>query len=389
MIKTPYFKNKKLQVLHVNFEENDSISFYAIQFEKENTQLNIGKKSSYTNIEEVIANLNKKTSLLIHFSGKGIVHKKVVQTKSSISGLIFNQNFEDFYFFEYIDDNDSFVSFVRKKLIDNVLIELKDAKLFCLDFSIGPFISTILTSEVSILYSDDFELLMDQNALVGFKKVATDFKSQLNTFGDLTLNTQETPLFATAIHYFFKSSKIKMTESSILLSNKEESMYYKLFSISGSFILIFFLTSLFISYFLLNNYNQEYIELQSKMIYFQDSYYKTGSLKQSILDKEEILYTSGVYNEHYLSFYINEITQLLPTKIILSDITVFPINSTIKKGKKIVVNSQHILIEGKTISSNDFNEWLKILKKEKWIKKIEIIIYKKDKIDAFKLMLYV
>lgn len=391
MIDISRFKNNKIQVLNVNFQEHSTIVYSCIVFKKENNQLLVNKKQYFNNFQELTDKLNKKIPLVVHYSGKGILHKKITQKEVVKSNLIFNQNINDFYFYELNVGSNVFVSFIRKQTVDLVLNELKQHHIFCVDCSIGPFVTAILNSENDILFSNDFELLMESNKLIDFLKVDPSKIDRVNRIENHDLLYNETSLFASAVNYLFPNGKITTTENTILSSNKKERLYQKLFTVGAAFVVSFFLSSLTISYLLLNNYNQKYMESQVKMIHFQNLYSKMESLKQQVLYKEEILNSTGVYNEKYLTFYINEITMSLPSKIVLNEMNVFPLTNTVKEGKKISMDSQCILVEGQSNSSLHFNDWLKILKKEDWIVSIEIVEYKKvkSKNDEFKLIIKV
>ncbi len=388
MIDVSRFKNNKIQVLNVRFGEEKQGFFNSIVFKRENNALVIIEKQDFKSLEEVVRGLNKKIPLLIHFCGKGILHKKVQGKEVSISNLIFNQNSEDFYFYEYKGEESTFVSFVRKNKINEILMCLVKKELFCLDFSVGPFVSAIINTDNKVLYSDSFELVFESDVLMEFLNSKNSLE-QTNNIDDLSLKSFETSLFATAINYLYPNLKIRLTGSSILAKNKEEALYQKLFNRIGAFGLIFFLLSLLISFLLLNNYNKKYIEVQTKMIHFQDSYSKIETLNQDILDKEEILNNTGVYNNKFLSFYVNEITKNLSSEIVLSQLNIFPMSKTINKKKKISIDSNIISVTGHVNSSLNFNNWLKILKNRSWVLKIEIVDYKKikNKNDEFKLLI--
>ena len=88
-----------------------------------------------------------------------------------------------------------------------------------------------------------------------------------------------------------------------------------------------------------------------------------------------VLQESGILKNAFLSYYVQEIAGSIPNEIILNSLVVNPNNKKIKNFEKIIFETNTILIEGDSKSSIPLNDWVKNLKKQDWLLKIEILDY--------------
>ena len=161
-------------------------------------------------------------------------------------------------------------------------------------------------------------------------------------------------------------------------SRKEEFTYKKAFNVLGVFTLSFFLISLLISYLMLGNYQTAHHKMQVELGEQNVAYSKLISLEKDKENKESILKQSGLNDSNFLSFYIAEITEDIPTEINLKSLSIFPTTSKIKSEQRIDFNNNVIEIEGTALSNTAFTSWIKELKKHNWVGNLEIIDFQRE-----------
>ncbi len=130
---------------------------------------------------------------------------------------------------------------------------------------------------------------------------------------------------------------------------------------------------------LLNYYNDKYVSYESQLYNLNDTYNQVKKLESEKENKTKILQESGILNQNFLSFYMYRIVNSIPNNVGLNSLKVNPTQKKIKNFEKIIFETNTIIISGNSSSSMPINSWVKELKKEKWISKIEILDFSKSR----------
>jgi len=144
-------------------------------------------------------------------------------------------------------------------------------------------------------------------------------------------------------------------------------------------MVVLFLATLLISYLLLGYYNDKYVAYEGQLYNLNDTYNQVKKLEQEKENKTKIVRESGILSQNFLSFYMYRIGNSIPDNVGLNTLRVYPLQKKIKNFDKIVLDTGIILITGTSDSSIQINSWVKDLKKEKWISKIEIMDFSKNR----------
>jgi Tfp pilus assembly protein PilN len=129
----------------------------------------------------------------------------------------------------------------------------------------------------------------------------------------------------------------------------------------------------------LNYYNDKYVSYESQLYNLNDTYNQVKKLESEKENKTKILQESGILNQNFLSFYMYRIVNSIPNNVGLNSLKVNPTQKKIKNFEKIIFETNTIIISGNSSSSMPINSWVKELKKEKWISKIEILDFSKSR----------
>ena len=144
-------------------------------------------------------------------------------------------------------------------------------------------------------------------------------------------------------------------------------------------MLVGFLTSLLISYFLIQYYGTKNSELNLQTVYSNQSYQLILDLEAQKEKKLSILKESGVLSSKFLSYYGYQLIKSIPSNISLNELNIIPLKEEYKENKKAFFENRTIVIKGETFQEASFNNWLEGLKKMDWLQRFEIISLKKDK----------
>lgn len=379
-IKEILTKDAKVQVIGVQFGKE--LSYYLLKLSNQNNELFVKDRELYSSFDELSENLDKRSPVILNFSGKGVLNKKVKKEPDYKAKVLLNVNINDFYFYEVHQKNEVFVSVARKAQIEEQLTLFSEAKALVVDYSVGPFsgVSLLPFLEVNEVQSNKTLLQFENNTLIGFSSSVSEGNSVF--IGDQELSNMEIPLFATAVNYYFPNEEL-VYENDFLQSNRLEKNYKKYFEFAGAITLGGFFIILLVSYLLLGHYQQKIVESDQGLKMLQETYGKVKTLEKERDDKKAILNESGVFTTNFLSFYINELTIGLPKTINLSTFLLFPTEKKVKQGEKIKLNSNMITIKGESSSNGNFNRWYKGLKKIKWVSKTDIVTYKANKYNRY------
>lgn len=367
----------KIQSIQIHFSlENKQYHF--IEIERKKNDLTIINKFTSESFEDLTAKLSKNKPIILTLTGQGVLSKKVKNDVGYQSKILFNADSEDFYWYEYRQNDQVYVSVARKEIIDSEIKLFDEAKFTIVDFAMGPFGASSIYPllETNILQTNETTLYFDNSLLSEFEK-----RNETNVIeyhlGTEKLTDNDILGFANSFNNLYPNKAI-VSEKATMSSRKEEFTYKKAFNVLGIFTLSFFLISLLISYLMLGNYQTAHHKMQVELGEQNVAYSKLISLEKDKENKEAILKQSGLNDSNFLSFYIAEITEDIPTEINLKTLSIFPTTSKIKSEQRIDFNNNVIEIEGTALSNTAFTSWIKELKKHNWVGNLEIIDFQRE-----------
>lgn len=346
--------------------------------DKKSDALSVEKSFSTEDFDVVKDKVNTSIPLLLNFYGKGIINKQVSAKGNYLKEVLFNASIDDFYIYELHQNQQNFISIVRKDVLEKFFALFLENKYLVVDYSIGPFVGVLFKglSNTSSIISADYELSFVDDYLIETQKQNAITKKY--TLGEEKINNTQVPLFSTLLHYLYPSDNFSY-DTEFLKENKKENVLKKTFNTVATVLGIFFLSALLISYLLLNYYNDKYVSYESQLYNLNDTYNQVKKLESEKENKTKILQESGILNQNFLSFYMYRIVNSIPDNVGLNSLKVNPTQKKIKNFEKIIFETNTIIINGNSNSSMPINSWVKELKKEKWISKIEILDFSKSR----------
>lgn len=373
-----FIKINDLNVVGVIKKEDYDI-YNLLTIKKKANKISIVAKQTFETLEELSQSADKKLPLLIVVEGKGVLNKEIDFNNEADITWQKNIDYNAIYFTDLKGLKSNFISFCRKNIVEETISKFQKKGFQVIDVYIGSFLSALLNNVLKkeVLFSSDLRLEFENEKLLGFSKQTEEIKTINYQIGEESVSNTFLPLYGAIIHFFVKPKEVSKTTNPTLSS--EELIYKKAFGFFGVVILAGFLTSLLISYFLIQYYGTKNSELNLQTVYSNQSYQLILDLEAQKEKKLNILKESGVLSSKFLSYYGYEIIKSIPSNVSLNELNIIPLKEEYKENKKAFFETKTIIIKGETFQEGSFNNWLEDLKKMKWLQRFEIISLKKDK----------
>lgn len=367
---------QKFNLLEVHFLDTERVHFYGLVIKKSRNEFSIEKSFEAKSMEAVFDELSTNDSVLLHFSGTGILHKETERVSKYRNKVLFKANPEDFYFYELHQGNTIFLSFCRKKLIDTYLDAFSDKQYHIVDFALGPFVNAVTAAFANLNDIQGLETQLNftiNNQVLNFlpEKLAENTNYDID---DLRIDAERISVFSTFLQSQIADERI-VFDASFLDFNREEFNYYTATKLVGGLGLGIILLSILIGHFTLSSYRQKFAENEVSIVEANNARTTINQLQQEKKNKEEILAISGLSHEKFLTQYFYDIGNSLQPEIKLTSINIIPNSKKIKRKEAIQFTYNQIHIEGITSNDNYFNDWFEDLSERDWVKKIEIEEY--------------
>lgn len=362
--------------------------YHYIQLKYKNKEISFGKSElNILEFDVLSKKITPRNPVVIHFTGKGILNRKVKKEENYRHTILLNAQMDDFYFSEYVEKDFVYSSVIRRDTVEEIHAQFTKRKHIVIAISSGPFIAAPLAQyfNSTTFFVDDIEIVWAENKIQSFEKKET--KTGAVKIGQDKIDAKILGTVSLAAYCFNPSPDLRLSNDHPiyrvnLMEAKQKNIFYRF----GMGLMFFFLLLLSANYFYLGHLNKKiennYIELSG----FEEQLALIGSLEEEYGRKENLLRSSGLLGNKFLSFYLSEIGLSVPSQISFESIEVRPLIKDIKKKQKIEFNDRLIYIKGFSATSEMLSEWIEDLKTKDWIQKVEIIEYNLIKNQgAFKL----
>ncbi|MBL7897104.1 MAG: hypothetical protein JNJ99_01125, partial [Crocinitomicaceae bacterium] len=249
-------------------------------------------------------------------------------------------------------------------------------KLLVIGISSGPFIIMPLVS-----FLNQSEFVIDEYKLKTEKTLLISFEKETECFGKVKIGNDQVEsdllgALALGANYFNPNETMLLSNEEAefmakMLEAKQRNIFYRF----GMGMMLFFLLMLSSNYLLLGSLNHRIESNMELLVQFEDQLSELSLLQEEQSRKENLLRTSGLLNNQFLSFYAAELSHSVPQEIHFETIEIRPLLSEIKKKQKIEFQDRLLKISGKSPSSELLSNWIEDLKNESWISKVDIMEY--------------
>jgi hypothetical protein len=359
--------------------KEDEENYNVLTVKKKGNKIDIVTAVSFNTFEELKKTMDPKLPIIIVVEGKGILNKEIDFSNEADVNWQKNIDFTAIYHTSLKGLSSNFISFCRKKGVEETITKFQKNGFQIVDIYIGSFLSALLynTIKKETISSNELLLNFENGKLVKFSKQTEPIKQEQYNIGKEMVSSVFLPLYGALIHFFIQPKEVSKTKNNAL--NEEEIIYKKAFNIVGITMLVGFLVSLLASYLLIQYYGSKNGELNLQNVYSNQSYQVILDLEKQKENKQKILNESGFLSSKFSSYYSYEIIKSVPQDINLNELNIKPLIKEIKANLKINFDVNTIIIKGETVKESALNTWMEELKKMNWVKNFEIISLKKDK----------
>ncbi len=367
-------------------DEGRSYNYLKIQRKGDNIKI-VDRRCDINIITEIVNKIETGTRVIITINGRGVLVKKIelkdqkIDKHVLLSKFFPHANEGDFIIDTLkVDEESMLASIIRKDVINEILNLFDKIKCFILKVTPGPLnISNILPliniSNPKLLIGDHKFLVLDDRindyTLARYRK-----QEQMISIQGEVLNEKLIIAFAG----FFSSITENTSQSDlpVILNSRRELKFYNYYKHGIYFLSIALFASLLINFLMFAKYSNDNELLEAEVDTYKELIVEVESLEKSINLKKELVSTAGILNKQILSYYLDQLAECLPEKIVLHDISVFPAEMD-KRTKKLSFDAGVILVEGETNEPLLLNNWIYILKDKRWIRKIDILEFDHNK----------
>ena len=392
------FKQKKYQqvtALAIEMLPDKENRFHLITLKKERDSIVIEKQiESAKSLNAALKNLKKHSAIVLCLYGKGVAGRNIffgteIDKTIWIQKILPGSNIDDFYWQKVVSLNneaEAYINIIRLDLLNNWLKKIKDYSLFVtdvfLDIQTLPVLLPLLVQEEpSFVYYGHSKVEVFQKNIIRVEKGNQERKT--HNIGEESIAAVALPAFGAAFATMLNSQKWKAPEH--IERQREAFKYKQLFSRLSKMVLGFFFTLLLINFLLFNSFFQENNRLNSELTTKQGQINRLKKMEAKIAFNKKLHEESGGWHYTKVSFYADRLAAVLPQDFHLEELYIHPIREDNKrtKNKRPLYELDNIRLNGYCSKGGTLNDWLKELRKEKWIKDIQVLQYSEAIDDAF------
>ncbi len=359
----------------VSFQNRNDKIFHLVVLKKKKNHLTI--KTCETNIsslEELKNLLPQKCPVVLNIEGWGVLVKEISSdAKGNIDDNLLPENNNDFEFFTHVQPEKTFVSIIRKEMIEKVLDDFGHLGFNIAGISAGPcsiaILSSLLDLEGSYLVGN--WLLEFRNHEI--KKIKTCSTEEISyyEFGGDNIPSQLIGALSLSVKY---ASGILGNE--VINKNLNSGFAYRRLSfISGAFVLLLLFLGLFTNFMLFNKLTKEYEYVNREYLKNETQISELKSAEEELNKQKQIIERTGLEGGNRFAWYADRIAFLMPSKIILERMSFHPLEKRVQTDKEVTFYNNITILEGETTNILQVHEWISNLKRENWISDIELASY--------------
>jgi Tfp pilus assembly protein PilN len=341
-------------------------------------------------MEELAGKFEKRTPVNLCINGKGIMHRKVngpvENDKNGLEQALPNASPEDFYiqFTEGYNRN-TFISVARRSQVDHILEAFANSGYRVVSCSLGPFVIGNLISLMDLntsvyenLSLGSFDLGIISGKVDDYKTSDSSLEGTRYKVGNEWIKGEHLLSFSSAMLQYTGFSIPHNIES--VQESKEEFRQENIFRLTVTFFLVFLLALMGTNGILFNHYSSKNTAMASELDKHKSIIQYMDTLQKSIAEKRAFLENTGLLESSKVSYYADQLTLDLPQDIRLQKMDINPAVKKMEESTELLLFSTKVItISGLCKKSNELNEWIKLVKRKKWVLGVTLIHYNQDK----------
>ena len=383
-----YYRINQAVGLNIIIGAGDSCVLDACMLKLEGRLLAIESKvTDMSGLDAIQTHFPAKSALALSFHGKGILHKKVEKMenidRNNFSKVLPNGNINDFYIQNFVSNDYSFVSLIRKSEADKWIAEISKLGFDVMMASLGPFSVQNIMPQVNI-YGD--EIIFNGHIIHRDENNAwINYNFDNMALAGYPLKIESEPInekllipYAAAFQLIL-SSKIDATiaDVELLANNLRSKLERKRIKVRSFAILCCFLLLLLVNFGVLTQLNSLNTRLANQLTSSSQNEDEINQLGNKVKSGQKLLDDLGWDGGINKTALIDQAAALLPQQITLHEISINPVDQAANRVRKTITFSKRIMrITGESQNILPVNEWIARLKTKKWLRNIQLESYK-------------
>lgn len=346
--------------------------------------LSIDTKSEVSgDLETILKKIPKDKPLALSVTGKGTLIKKAARMEAigeqQLNEVFPNLKAEQFYVQNFVSGEHSFVSIIRKGMIDEFLDALNAAGHQVLIISIGPFVSSHIIRQLNT-YGQQVSFnghVVDYNQDWAW----TDYQYVTGAESEFPLKLDIEPIegrfliaYATAFQLalYRRLDPVNLDVSPVENQLRDYQQKAR-FMFRGGIILIAFFVLLLINFIMFSFYTEKNKELLSRANQNTAGIENLQHMERQISTNENLLKELGWSRGISYAWMADQLGQSLPAALSLNEISINPLNTVeTNRQRKEIYDTGKITIRGETTDLQAVNDWIYILKEKSWVKQVSL-----------------
>ncbi|HEY0056806.1 MAG TPA: hypothetical protein VGB63_15755 [Pedobacter sp.] len=372
----------ELQVLADN-----NISCRACTISLQKDTLTIEKQFEESgDLEIIFKKVSTTNPISISFTGKGLLTKKTNRDENlsheKLSQLFPNIKPDQFYIQNFIGGDCSFITIVRKEIIDKFLFQIQK---FCpniLSVSFGPFLSSHILKQLNSY--GQFTRFDGHNISLNEAGDWEDYRHLAGERSEFPMKVGITPIkescllaysaaFQLALYPKLNAvtAAVELATNNLENFRQKQTFNFRLAIMMGTFFTLLLINFLLFTYY--NSKNSELIHIIDENSASIESYQHT---EKDIIDSELYLKELGWYKGIGHAWLADQLGQSIPLGLSIKEILINPLDvSASNKSRQELFKIGTIEILGETNELTLVNEWIYILKSKSWLRNVNLNSY--------------
>ena len=362
------------------FTEDEVEKVNCILVKKSKNELSILDSEKFDSIDEIKEENTNGIPIILSLNTDKVLIKEVDSIEKNDSFLVKkafpNLNLDEFYYQIWRYSEKSNISIVRKSHLNEIIELLKGRK----KINISSIFIGLSTIENVINYIKSDSVLLNGKI---FDKISNSISSSKSSnsinyaINSVEIKNTDLLSFSSIIAYITHKNNFG-TISELNSTLKDKDFQNSFFNKVSRFLIYSLLAILLINFIFFNYYFNKFNETTILSDQNNINVINIKSLKNSIVEKEKKLKEYVVPNTKKVSVITNEIIESVPSSILLDEVQFQPIDKKGNLENLATYFSNVILISGKTISNDEFTQWIDYISKIKKYTKVTIINFGKD-----------
>lgn len=365
------------------FYGNESTQCHSILLKNKGGKVELVEKGSSDIFNVPSSVLKNKIPLVFVLNGKGVVLKKISipeGTANNYSDLIRENlpaiNTADFYIQLYKQsDHSAFIAFCRKEQLNEALRPLQQENFNIASVHLGAAAVIALQpvwGNLNAFATSGHTVELSNNVVDSIVPSEINDNNTAVTFDGIAVSAPYVIGFGCGLAYFMRralneSENAELNDLPLKHLQKNKLNVLMIAIVAIAFVLAVSNVLVYTNFFDKNN------KLETELQVYQGKNEKINNLLNEYTKNKDLIEGAGVLTKNKLSEYADKIAITLPDEVSLAEFYFNPLTENEDEIDSVVkFDNKHIVLRGNCNKSLIVNEWLNVLKMQKFVKDVSL-----------------